>query len=195
MHALIIHQFHTNHTSASHTIFSSLSPQPRPEIVLLGSGAGYEEIASKYGLHLNPGVDMNFLKIPLAHSLVHAALNHPTEVAVLINSDILLTQSMVGSLRRASMQFRDWFMVGARHDISEFPSFLGKFSSSLHEPTFINYVRERGVLHTAGGVDFFAWNNFPGKRLIDGTMPPFIWAKSKCMWARYCCGVCVLVYV
>jgi hypothetical protein len=36
-----------------------------------------------------------------------------------------------------------------------------------------------GRLHTAGGVDYFIWNN-NGDRLINGPFPPFIRGKSKC---------------
>ena len=144
---------------------------------------GYASVAHEFGLEVQPGIDMNFVGIPLSGSLVDAAMRATTEISVLINSDILLTQSMIDALARARVQFTDWFMVGARHDVPELPPMYEPTSREDYpEAAFINYVRTKGTLHTAGGVDFFAWNNRPGKRLLHGTIPPFIWARSKCPW-------------
>eukprot|EP00049_Salpingoeca_infusionum_P015209 m.292234 g.292234 ORF g.292234 m.292234 type:complete len:734 (-) comp15837_c0_seq5:572-2773(-) len=152
--------------------------EPRPRIVLLGQGAGYEEVAKEYGLEINPHLDMNFIMMPLAGSVIDTAMQADTDISVVLNSDIILTQSFATSLAKLQSQFSDWFLAGARYDIQELPPQFEPADSDFDEAAFVKYVRTTGTLHTAGGQDYFAWNNNGGK-LFHGIMPPFIRGKSK----------------
>ena len=81
-------------------ILSWLRLKPRPRIVLVGRGEGYETVAAELGLELDARLDLNFAMLPLAGSLVHLASNYPTEIACIINSDIILTQSFVDAIAK-----------------------------------------------------------------------------------------------
>jgi hypothetical protein len=53
--------------------------------------------------------------------------------------------------------------------------------ADFNEASFVSYAKSKGILHTAGGVDYFVWNNNANKKkLFHGAMPPFIRGKSKC---------------
>eukprot|EP00052_Salpingoeca_macrocollata_P017587 m.143482 g.143482 ORF g.143482 m.143482 type:complete len:775 (-) comp20434_c0_seq2:60-2384(-) len=152
---------------------------PRPSIVLVGTGEGYDEVAAEFGLLVDPQLDTNFVNMPLAGSLLDRATRGDTEISVIINSDVLLTQSFADALAKARTHFQDWFLTGARYDLDDLPPIYEFSRPDFSEPAFINYVKTKAVLHTAGGADYFAWNNNRGKRLIQGHMPPFIRGKSK----------------
>lgn len=101
-------------------------------------------------------------------------------VAVILNSDILLTQSFVDAMLKVRAQFEDWFLIGARLDLlSDLPPSFEPSNKDFSDAAFTSYARAKGVLHTAGGVDYFAWNVNNGQKLIQGPMPPFIRGKSK----------------
>ena len=173
--------------------------RPRPRIVLMvrpltrcapaaaptpmqGSGVGYGEICREFQCTVDPRIDLNLVGMPLAGSLLATAEAAPTDVSIIINSDILLSQSFVEALAKASAHFQDFFMTGARFDLEDLPPHLEPSHSTWNTAHFDSYVREYGVLHTAGGADYFAWNNRLGADrtpLILGHMPPFIRGKSK----------------
>ncbi|EGD73448.1 hypothetical protein PTSG_05152 [Salpingoeca rosetta] len=152
--------------------------KPRPKVVLVGQGEGYEEVAKDYDAIINPHLDMNFVMMPLAGSLIDTAMNADTDVSVILNSDILLTQSFPDAVAKLRTHFDDWFLAGARYDIDDLPSIYEPSRKDFNEAAFVAYTKTKGVLHTAGGQDYFAWNN-NGKKLFHGVMPPFIRGKSK----------------
>eukprot|EP00056_Hartaetosiga_gracilis_P003090 m.59689 g.59689 ORF g.59689 m.59689 type:complete len:737 (-) comp11328_c0_seq1:26-2236(-) len=159
-------------------IESWLRLNPKPKIVLVGQGEGYEDVAEEYGLEINPHLDLNFILMPLAGSLLDVAMSADTEISVILNSDILLMQSFADGLAKVRAHFSDWFLAGARYDIPEMPSMFEPSRPDFNEAGFVSHVRSQGTLHTAGGQDYFAWNN-SGRRLYHGIMPPFIRGKSK----------------
>eukprot|EP00040_Diaphanoeca_grandis_P002741 m.22583 g.22583 ORF g.22583 m.22583 type:complete len:761 (+) comp13861_c0_seq1:146-2428(+) len=157
---------------------------PPPKIVLMGHGERYYEVAKDLGLIVNPHLDVNLVKMPLAGSLFYAATRADTDVSVIINSDVMLTQSFVDGVVRASQQFDDWFLTGARIDITdELPPQLEPTHPHYSDQALSDHAKKRGTLHSAGGADYFAWNNKRNTTrrtsLIHGNMPPFIRGKSK----------------
>ncbi len=53
--------------------------QPPPRIVLVGRGAGYDEVAAEFGCTVDPGLDLNLVGMPLAGSLLDRAMRADTE--------------------------------------------------------------------------------------------------------------------
>eukprot|EP00045_Choanoeca_perplexa_P012107 m.130774 g.130774 ORF g.130774 m.130774 type:complete len:716 (+) comp15888_c0_seq4:182-2329(+) len=151
---------------------------PKPEIVLVGQGKGYDRVAQELGVTIYPHLDMNFAMLPLAGSLIDTAMNWPTDVSVIVNSDIILTQSLPDAIAKLQPQFPDFFITGARHDVNDLPVVYEPSRSDFNEAGFVGYVKTKGTLHTAGGLDYFVWSN-TGKQLFHGAMPPFIRGKSK----------------
>jgi beta-arabinofuranosyltransferase len=156
-----------------------LNVQPRPKITLVGHGAGYADVAKEFGCAIQPGLDFNFVDLPLEGSLVDVAFRATEDVSMIINSDIILTQSLPDTISKLMDNFEHWFLAGARIDLSDLPPVHEPSSPSFSDNAFSNYVRAKGILHTAGGQDYFVWNN-SGKKLVEGVIPPFIRAKSKC---------------
>lgn len=66
-----------------------------------------------------------------------------------------------------------------RIDLKDLPPMHQPSRPDFNEAAFVAYARSKGTLHTAGGQDYFAWNNREGRPLFHGTMPPFIRGKSK----------------
>ena len=69
-------------------------------------------MAAALGLEVDPGLDLNFVKMPLAGSLLAAATGYPTDVSVILNSDVILTQSFVDAVVKVAASFEDWFLTG-----------------------------------------------------------------------------------
>ena len=148
-----------------------------------------------------PGLDLNFVQMPLAGSLVDLAMHTPgAAVSVIVNSDILLTQSFVAALLAADAEFDAWFLTGARIDLHSLPDVYLPTHASFSDGAFTRYAINSGTLHTAGGTDYFAWNNKRRSSAASGApaggsrhqrtapdvlpltsthMPPFIRGKSK----------------
>lgn len=117
--------------------------------------------------------------MPLAGSLLQFAQDYPTDVSVIINSDVVLTQSFVEAIAQVCTRtyyvpvkgasnerhlqvnslFGDWFMTGARLDLKELPQQHDPSRSGFSDTEFTEYARNHGTLHSVGGVDYFAWNN------------------------------------
>ena len=71
----------------------------------------------------------------------------------------------------------------ARVDLHSLPDIYSPSHPKFDDAAFNSYAINSGTLHTAGGTDYFAWNN---KRtgstavpLTGSPMPPFIRGKSK----------------
>ena len=152
--------------------------RPRPRIVFAGRGIGYVDVAQQFGCELDHGLDLNFLGQPLAGSLLRMAQHGTAEISAIVNSDIILTQSLPDTILHVRARLKHWLVVGARWDLDTWPAGTDVAAAlTTHRMAFEAKVQAQGVLHTAGGADYFVWNT--GVRLHDGPMPPFIRGKSK----------------
>lgn len=64
-------------------------------------------------------------------------------------------------------------MSTCRLDLHELPSKHDPSKPEFSDAAFVSFARDRGRLHTAGGVDYFAWNNqlqSPRSKLIHGAV-------------------------
>ena len=66
-------------------------------MTLVGKGAGYEDIAAEFGCNIISQLDMNFIGMPLAGSLVDIAMNASEDVSVIVNSEFVEFHSYHGS--------------------------------------------------------------------------------------------------
>lgn len=167
-------------------IESWLALHPRPEITLLGTGAGYAEVVRRYGLKWNRHVDTSFLGVPLFNSIVEVANASQADIAVLVNADIMLFDDFPFAVRKVHRDVRaPWMLVGARWDVSELPASLLKIQKTRRRPpkewrsNMVRFARDNGTLHTYGGIDVWAWNTRVGVSLFDGIMPHFVFGRGK----------------
>jgi hypothetical protein len=150
------------------------------KIVLLGSGIGYDDFARNYtgrnGVEVvvDCNIDTNFLGVPLFNSMVMRSLAAETEISVIINSDIHLSDDVVPGLDKVFRKFDNFVALAARWDVNvEEHSFLERSPAEIRE-----FVRSNGTLHTYGGIDFWAFNT--GNRSLTNThIPPFVYGRGK----------------
>eukprot|EP00871_Galdieria_phlegrea_P005307 jgi/Galph1/5778/GphlegSOOS_G4466.1 len=158
-------------------IKSWLRLQPKPQVTLLGDEIGYEEVCRELGLRQEKRLDRNFLGVPLFNSMVDRSNRSNATVTVIINGDIMLFDDFIQTIKKVMLNFKNWFIIGARWDIDGLPQGL----QETH-PHYNRLVRENvfshGRLHTYGGMDIWAWNT-NGPPLFDGVMPHFVFGRGK----------------
>ena len=123
---------------------------PRPRIILAGRGVGFDTIAAEYGITIDPHLDLNLITLPLAGSLIKMAAGSLTDIACVLNSDILLTQTFVSAIAKIRLQFPAWFLTGARYDVNTLPYIHQPNSAAFDDQLFTEYVTTHGVLHAQG---------------------------------------------
>ena len=79
-------------------------------ITLVGIEDGYEAIAAEFNCVIIGGLDYNFEHMPLAGSLVHTAMHASENVSVIVNSDVVLTQTLPDAIAHVSRRFENWFV-------------------------------------------------------------------------------------
>lgn len=158
-------------------IRSWLRLEPKPQVTLLGHETGYNEVVKEFDLYSHRHIDRTFLGVPLFNSMFHVANCSTATVAVIINGDIILLQDFVHALERVLNRFQDFLLVGARYDIDRLPMNIAENDPEFNDKVR-NYALTNGVLHTYGGMDFWAWNP-AGVKLFDPVMPHFIFGRGK----------------
>ncbi|KAA8491977.1 Beta-arabinofuranosyltransferase RAY1 [Porphyridium purpureum] len=158
-------------------IESWLALRPKPKVVFLGYAEGYDEVSTKYGIHIDERVDTNFAGVPLFNSMVERANESTASISVLMNSDILLFDDFVDVLIKTQADYEDWMIVGARWDLDQLPDTMG-MSAARARRVLVRYVRDFGSLHTYGGIDLWAWNT-NGPPLFANHMPHFVYGRGK----------------
>lgn len=158
-------------------IRSWLRLSPRPKITLLGHDVGYSQVANQYGLHIRRDVDKTFLGVPLFNSMFHIANQSNATVAVIMNGDIVLLQDFVHAIKRVITRFQHFLMISARYDLESVPEEAQEGSDNYNK-VMREYALRKGVLHTYGGMDLWAWNP-DGPKLFNGEMPHFIFGRGK----------------
>jgi len=154
-------------------IQSWLEIDPKPKIVFIGNHSSWIPIAQEFGIVIESRIDTNFKGMPLFHSFVErVSHDHEADFVVVINADIVLTNSFLRGLIRINRRLESWFAIGARFDVDEYP--IDGFGEEAQ-----SFAEEFGTLHTWGGMDFWAWNAPKSGTLIQGVFPPFIYGRSK----------------
>jgi hypothetical protein len=151
------------------------------KIVLLGSGIGYDDFARNYSgrngvqVVVDSNIDTNFLGVPLFNSMVMRSLAAETEISVIINSDIHVSDDVVPGLDNVFRKFENFVALAARWDVNveEQHSFLERGPAEIRE-----FVRSNGTLHTYGGINFWAFNT-GNRRLTSTPIPPFVYGRGN----------------
>lgn len=151
--------------------------KPKPRITLLGYERGYDNVATEYGLHVQPDIDKTFLGVPLFNSMLSVANQSKATVAVIINGDIILIQEFVDTLRVVLRRFKDFLVISARYDLEELPTNISEEDADFYGKLRLHAL-QNGSLHTYGGMDLWAWNP-SGPMLFDSVMPPFAFGRGK----------------
>lgn len=176
-------------------LLSWLRLKPRPKVVLLGDDPSLAAIASEFPegvVTVEADIDYNMRGMPMFHSIMYRARNADTNVSVVINGDIVLLQDFLVAMQKTAKMFDNWILTAMRWDMKTLPyrfvhrgkGVVELIKTSTGEQVLDEEVaahgRELGVLHTYGGVDFWAWNvKTPDIPLHETIMPPFSFGRGR----------------
>jgi len=94
-------------------IQSWLEIDPKPKIVFIGNHSSWIPIAQEFGIVIESRIDTNFKGMPLFHSFVErVSHDHEADFVVVINADIVLTNSFLRGLIRINRRLEFWFAIG-----------------------------------------------------------------------------------
>lgn len=150
--------------------WQALSPQP--SITLLGEAHGLAAESDSLGVRHDPNVDHTFNALPIFNSLLARANRSTADIAVFVNSDIILFDDFLVALDKVANTFQDFVVLAARYDLPFYPLL------SNHSESPLQYAIRNAVLHAYGGVDVWAWN-LRGPRLFHGSMPSFVYGRGR----------------
>lgn len=154
-------------------IMSWKALHPDIDVLLFGSGEGYEAAARELGIVHIPEVEVNEKGVPRVDSMFSLASQrgrHPYQAYV--NCDIILFDDFIKAVER--IRFKQFLMVAQRWDV-DIPSMV-TFADDGWQRDIRNLVRDKGVLQYPGAIDFFLsrgeiWHNLPpmvvGRGLYD----------------------------
>lgn len=157
------------------------------KIVLLGNSS-LSSMVSQFPdrVTLESDVDYNFLGTPMFHSLIARARAAETKYSLFINADIILLTDFLSALRKVADRFPNFILTAMRWDVDSMPFYfhetthklLSENGREVEEGEVRRHIKEKGRLHTYGGVDFWAWNNGPVP-FFEVPMPPFTFGRGR----------------
>ena len=149
---------------------------PDVEVLLIGDEEGMAEEAAGFGVRHLPQVTRNELGTPLISSIFAIArqtAHHPH--LCYVNADVILLPDLLDAVRRVSVRFDRYLLVGRRWDLNV-PEPLT--ASPGWEAGLRKRIREEGQLHPPTGSDYFV---FPREMFAD--MPRF--ALGRAGWDNW----------
>lgn len=133
--------------------------EPRPEIVVYGvQEARVKAMAWELGVRAEP-IERGPEGVPLVSKMFERGFSEGP--AAYVNGDIILTQSFIDGFVACQARFRDFLMMGIRHDVQvdvELP----------FNPGWEKLWKSRSTPYSVGAIDYFAAN-----RNIWGEIPDF----------------------
>jgi hypothetical protein len=142
-----------------------------PQILLLGSGPGYEEAARDLAIEHVPDVRSSASGIPLVNAMVETAEARARHsLMLLVAADTLLFEDIVSAARIVADTFERFCIVAGRQhlDLRE-PIDFGRID-------WTEAIRARSTPSTAD--DIFAGDFFLYSRGIWGEIPPFVEGRT-----------------
>ena len=150
------------------------------EVILFGSGAGYNEAVSNYGLLHIPDVELSEQGTPLVSSMFElASQKGKFTVQTYINCDIILMDDFLSST--LSIQMEKFLMVGQRWEVDV--DYRINFEDQNWSSQLIEIKNRNGILKKPAAIDYFAF-----KRGTWGKLPPMVVGRvAYDNWLIYYC--------
>lgn len=150
---------------------------PKPEIILLGSEPGVEEMAREVGAITIPEVSLNEFGTPLVNDIFQRAwAQAENDILAYVNADIILMNDLLAAADRTIQKFGDFLIVGQRWDLPLFEEI------DFNDPAWGQWLRsaieQNAFLHGEAGLDYFIH-----PRGLWGSMPPF--ALGRTAWDNW----------
>ncbi len=137
----------------NNALLSWVNLKPAIEVLLIGSEAGVEEAAIRYGIRQLPQVRRNETGTPLISSMFELARqSSASPFLAIINTDILLMPDLLQAIQNVSSRFEKFVIAGQRWDleVNQYLKFSADFYASLRERTM-----KDGQIHPPMGSDYF----------------------------------------
>jgi len=148
--------------------------RPAPEILFISDDPGVAEAAKDLGCSHVPGVRYNDHGTPLVSNVFkkgQGAASH--EIVSYINSDIVLSQSFMGAIRRIKERFDQFLMIGQRWDF-HYPHPID-FSDEDWSVRFVKRAQKKGARHGPTGVDYHCFMRGMYHRVPDFALGRRTW--------------------
>jgi len=165
-------------------IQSWLNLHPKCEIILLGDDHGVVEVAAEFGIRHIPGVQRNDYGTPFINAAFDVAQRLSSHrLMCYINTDIILLNDFLPSVRRVHERKRRFLLSGQRWDVNLNESW--DFTKPDWEAQLQGYIAKIATLHPPTGLDYFV---FP--RYQYHALPPFVvgrpaWDTWLLYWTRF----------
>jgi len=102
-----------NGLAQERAISSWLAIDPKPEILLMGRGPGYEQVVEKFGLRHLPDIATNQRGLPLMDAMFEAAqLTAANGLLCYVNADILFFGDINNAVRTLASEKRKFLAIG-----------------------------------------------------------------------------------
>lgn len=145
------------------------------DVLLCGDDPGVAEAARDLGVRHLPAIQRNERGTPLVNSAFQSArFSSTAEYLCYVNADIIFTADFARAIKQ--VRLKRFLMSGRRWDL-DFDAPID-FASPSWETDLVGLARNKGRLHSAEAMDFFA---FPRRFL--GDLPPF--AVGRAMWDNW----------
>jgi hypothetical protein len=149
---------------------------PNIDIMVCGDDEGTEGISKEYGLRWISHIKLNNYGTPLldsAFSQAASAAHH--RLLCYINSDIILMNDFIGSIKR--IPFQEFLLTGRRWNVNI--TSLLDFSEDNWENNLLNFVKSQGTLDVPIAMDYFVFPTLSDLKII----PPF--AVGRPFWDNF----------
>ncbi|KAJ7519219.1 hypothetical protein O6H91_20G029100 [Diphasiastrum complanatum] len=169
-------------------IYSWLQLNPRPSVVLLGQDASLSKFAEPLApfVRVDTEIDFTFLGAHMFHTMVGRARASTSDIAVLIEPDLILFPDFIDVLGYSHLMQDDWLLVAMSRNVPSFPfhqqlpegPWLIKSNNVVETEEVHAYVSQHGQWTACKGGQLWAWNT--GKvPLHAGVMPPFVYGQGQ----------------
>ncbi len=130
--------------------------EPTPQIILLGDDYGVAELAREIGAIHCPAVEKSSYGTPLLKSVFSSAANLAKgKFMAYVNSDIILLNDFMPTLKSASESFSNFVLIGQRCDLDLAHEL--DFSIDGWEPGLRKQAAAAGKLAGPRGMDYFCF--------------------------------------
>lgn len=164
-------------------IQSWLKLNPKPEIILMGDEEGVADISREFNLRHLPELETNEFGTPLISSIFESAQAiAENDLLAYVNTDIILFNDFNEVPNRIPEETGPFLVTGRRWDLRLWDAV--DFEDDAWDEHLKAALRDRGLLHTSTGVDYYLFRRGLYKKLIPLALGRTCWDNWLLWYAR-----------
>ncbi|EOA33216.1 hypothetical protein CARUB_v10019952mg [Capsella rubella] len=153
------------------------------------NSSSYSSFTDKFGsrLLLDSTIDFTFLGTPFLHSMLARSEAYKSDIAVLMDPEIVLLPDFVSALNHAHKLDRDWLLVSSSVDVPRFPFHWDETGHFWRQDNGkrVRFGELQKIIsslqswqsNSSEGKMIMAWNNVD-EPLHCGVLPPFLYQRG-----------------